>query len=92
MDETWQIKDQILAASKFSDVRHTADNIKKVILGILKGYNLIPDSSIERYIFVTNSAFNFISAFKELNYIPCFAHTVGKNLIFFIKNCKIIWF
>jgi hypothetical protein len=29
MDETWQIKDQILAASKFSDVRHTADNIKK---------------------------------------------------------------
>ena len=74
MNETWQIKDQILVASKFSDVRHIADNIKKVILGILKGYNLISDSSIERYMFVTDSAFNFISAFKKLNYIPCFAH------------------
>jgi len=74
MDETWQIKDQILAASKFPDVRHTADNIKKVILGILKGYNLIPDSSIERYMFVTDSASNFISAFKGLNNIPYFAH------------------
>ena len=74
MDETWQIKDQILAASKFSDIRHTAKNIKKVILGILKGYNLIPDSSIERYMFVTDSASNFISAFKGLNYILCFAY------------------
>ena len=74
MNETWQIKDQILAASKFPDVGHIADNIKKVILGILKGYNFIPDSLIERYMFVTNSAFNFISAFKGLNHIPCFAH------------------
>ena len=74
MDETWQIKDQILAAFKFPDVRHTADNIKKVILGILKGYNLISDSSIERYMFVIDSAFNFISAFKGLNHIPCFAY------------------
>ena len=75
MDKIWQIKDQILVASKFSDVRHTADNIKKVILGILKGYNLILDSSIERYMFVINSASNFILAFKGLNYIPCFAHS-----------------
>jgi len=74
MDETWQIKDQILAASKFPDVRHTAGNIKKVILGILKSYNLVPDSSMERYMFVTDSAANFISEFKGLNHIPCFVH------------------
>ena len=73
MDETWQIKDQILAASKFPDIRYIADNIKKVILGILKGYNLISDSSIERYMFVIDSAFNFISAFR-LNHIPYFAY------------------
>ena len=69
MDETWQIKEQILAASKFPDVKHTADNIKKVILGILKGYNFISNSSIERYIFVIDSPFNFISALKKLNHI-----------------------
>ena len=74
MDETWQIKDQILAASKFPDVRHIADNIKKVILGILKGYNFIPDSLIERYMFVTDFTSNFILAFKGLNHIPCFVH------------------
>lgn len=74
IDDTWKMKEQILAASKFPDVRHTADNIKKVILNILKGYNLVPDSSMKRYTFVTDSASNYISAFKGLNHIPCFAH------------------
>jgi|SRR3954454_10207094 hypothetical protein len=74
IDESWQMKEQILAASKFPDVRHTADNIKKVLLNILKGYNLVPDSTMNRYTFVTDSAANYISAFKGLNHIPCFAH------------------
>lgn len=74
IDESWQLREQILAASKFPDVRHTADHIKKVILNILKGYNLAPDSSMKRYMFVTDSASNFIAAFKGLNHIPCFAH------------------
>ena len=74
IDESWQIKEQILAASKFPDVRHTADHIKKVISNILKNYNLILDSSIKRYMFVTDSASNYIAAFKGLNHIPCFAH------------------
>jgi hypothetical protein len=68
------MKEQILVASKFPDVKHTADNIKKVILNILKSYNLVPDSSMKRYMFVTDSASNYISAFKGLNHIPCFAH------------------
>ena len=74
IDESWQIKEQILAASKFPDVRHTADQIKKVILNLLKTYNLVPESSMKRYTFVTDSASNFISAFRGLNHIPCFAH------------------
>lgn len=74
IDEDWQMREQVLAASKFPDVRHTADNIKKTILNILKSYNLIPDTTMKRYTFVTDSASNFISAFRGLNHIPCFAH------------------
>jgi hypothetical protein len=74
IDENWQLKEQVLAASKFPDVRHTSDQIKRVILGILKGYNLIPDTTMKRFAFVTDSGANFVSAFKGLNHLPCFAH------------------
>jgi hypothetical protein len=74
IDETWQINEQILAASKFPDLKHTANNIKKVILNILKSYNLTPDSMMKRYMFVTDSGSNFVAAFKGLNHMPCFAH------------------
>jgi hypothetical protein len=74
IDENWQLVEQILAASKFPDVRHTAEQIKKVILGILKCYNLIPDTTMKRFTFVTDSGANFIAAFRALNHIPCIAH------------------
>jgi hypothetical protein len=74
IDENWQLKEQILAASKFPNVSHTAEQIKKVILNILKSYNLIPEITMKRFTFVTDSASNFISAFKSLNHIPCIAH------------------
>lgn len=74
IDENWELKEQILAASKFPDVRHTAEQIKKTILSILKTYNLIPDITMKKYTFVTDSASNYISAFKGLNHIPCFSH------------------
>lgn len=74
IDENWQLTEQILAASKFPDVRHTSEQIKKVILGILKGYNLIPDVTMKKFTFVTDSGANFIAAFRALNHIPCFAH------------------
>ena len=74
IDENWQLKEQILTASKFPDVKHTAEQIKKVILNILKGYNLIPEITMKKFVFITDSAANFISAFKGLNHIPCFAH------------------
>ena len=74
IDENWQLKEQILAASKFPDVRYTAEQIKKVILGILKSYNLIPEVTMKRFIFVTDSGANFIAAFRALNHVPCIAH------------------
>lgn len=74
IDENWQLKEQILAASKFPELRHTAEQIKRTIFNILKSYNLIPDVTMKRYTFVTDSASNYISAFKGSNHIPCFAH------------------
>jgi hypothetical protein len=74
IDENWQLKEQILAASKFPEVKHTAEQIKKTILGILKGYNLIPEVTMKKFIFVTDSGANFVAAFRSLNHIPCFAH------------------
>lgn len=74
IDENWQLKEQILAASKFPDVRHTAEQIKKVILNILKSYNLVPDVTMKKFVFVTDSGANFLAAFRGLNHIPCFAH------------------
>lgn len=73
-DENWQLNEQILAASKFPDVKHTADQIKKLILSILKSYNLIPDVTMKKFTFVTDSGANFVAAFRALNHIPCFAH------------------
>ncbi len=74
IDENWQLKEQILAASKFSDVKHIADHIKKIVLEILKDYNLISDTTMKKFIFVTNSDTNFIAAFRSLNHISCFAY------------------
>ena len=74
IDEDWQLKEQVLAASKFPELSHTADNIKKMILSILKSYDLVPDVTMKKYTFVTDSAFNYISAFKELSHIPCFTY------------------
>ena len=74
IDENWQINEQVLAASKFPDVSHTAEHIKKVILGILSSYNLIPDVTMRKFTFVTDSGANFVAAFRALNHIPCFAH------------------
>ena len=74
IDENWQLKEQILAASKFPDAKHTAEQIKKTILGILKNYNLVPDITMKKFVFVTNSKANFIAVFRFLNHIPCFTH------------------
>ena len=74
IDENWQLKEQILAASKFPDAKHTAEQIKKTILGILKNYNLVPDITMKKFVFVTDSGANFIAAFRSLNHIPCFTH------------------
>ncbi|CAG8832917.1 10880_t:CDS:2, partial [Gigaspora margarita] len=38
--ENWQLKEQILAISKFPNISHIADNIRNTILNILKNYNL----------------------------------------------------
>lgn len=72
--EDWQLKEQVLAASKFPELRHTAENIKKTILSILKSYDLVPDVTMKKYTFVTDSASNYILAFNGLSHIPCFAH------------------
>ena len=74
IDENWQICEQTLAASKFPDVSHTSEQIKKVVLGILNSYNLIPDITMKKFTFVTDSGSNFVAAFRALNHIPCFAH------------------
>ena len=74
IDKNWQLKEQILAASKFPDAKHTAEQIKKTILGILKNYNLVPDITMKKFVFVTDSGANFIAAFRSLNHIPCFTH------------------
>jgi hypothetical protein len=74
IDQNWQLNEQVLAASKFPDTSHTAENIKKIILSILSSYNLIPEVTMKKFMFVTDSGANFISAFRALNHIPCFAH------------------
>lgn len=74
IDENWQMNEQILAASKFPDVSHTAEQIKKVVLGILSSYNLIPEITMKKFTFVTDSGANFVAAFRALNHMPCFAH------------------
>ena len=74
IDENWQLKEQILAASKFPDAKHTAEQIKKTILGILKNYNLVPDITMKKFVFVTDSGVNFIAAYRSLNHILCFIH------------------
>ena len=48
IDENWQICEQTLAVSKFPDVSHTAEQIKKVVLGILNSYSLIPDITMKK--------------------------------------------
>jgi hypothetical protein len=72
--ENWELKEQVLAISKFPNISHTAENIKKIIFDILKTYNLIPDRTMKNYCFVTDSGQNFIAAFKNYNHIPCIAH------------------
>jgi hypothetical protein len=74
IDENWQICEQVLAASKFPDVSHTAEHIKKTVLSILSNYSLIPDITMKKFTFVTDSGANFVAAFRALNHIPCFAH------------------
>ena len=74
IDENWQLKEQILAASKFPDAKHTAEQIKKTILEILKNYNLVSDITMKKFVFVTDSEANFIATFRFLNHIPCFTH------------------
>ena len=71
--ENWQLKEQVLAVSKFPNVSHTAEQIKKVVLGILRSYNLTSEI-MKRSIFVTDSGANFVAAFRALNHIPCVAH------------------
>ncbi|CAH1769844.1 475_t:CDS:2, partial [Entrophospora sp. SA101] len=61
----WILKEQILAVSKFSDTSHTAENIKNNIFGILKKYNLSPEINMTKYTFVTDSAANFVAAFRN---------------------------
>ena len=71
--EDWNLKDQVLAVSKFSDTNHTAENIKKNIFGILRKYHL-SEINMRRYIFVTDSASNFVAAFRSYGHLPCISH------------------
>ena len=70
----WILKEQILAVSKFSDTSHTAENIKNNIFGILKKYNLSPEINMTKYTFVTDSAANFVAAFRNHGHLPCISH------------------
>ena len=74
INENWQIKEQVLAISKFLKIKHIAELIRKIVLDILKNYNLIPEITIKKFTFVTDSNANFILAFKNLNHIPYIAH------------------
>ncbi|CAJ0839348.1 5834_t:CDS:2, partial [Entrophospora sp. SA101] len=80
----WILKEQILAVSKFSDTSHTAENIKNNIFGILKKYNLSPEINMTKYTFVTDSAANFVAAFRnhENNFL------LFPSIIQTIKGCK----
>lgn len=71
--EDWNLKDQVLAVSKFSDTNHTAENIKKNIFGILRKYHL-SEINMRRYIFVTDSASNFVAALRSYGHLPCISH------------------
>src|SRR5438105_3537839 len=57
--EDWQLKKQVLAASKFPELKYIAENIKKTILSILKSYDLVSDITMKKYTFVIDSAFNY---------------------------------
>ncbi|CAG8828982.1 42215_t:CDS:2, partial [Gigaspora margarita] len=72
--ENWQLNEQILAISKFPNISHTGDNIKKVIFELLKSYNLIPNRTMERYVFITDSGTNFLTAFRNYKHLPCIAY------------------
>ncbi len=74
INENWQIKEQVLAISKFLKIKHIAELIRKIVLDILKNYNLIPEITIKKFTFVTDSDANFVLVFKNLNHIPCIAH------------------
>lgn len=72
--ENWNLNEQVLAISKFPNISHTADNIRKVIFEILKNYNLVPNRTMKNFVFVTDSGANFVAAFKNYKHIPCIAH------------------
>ncbi|CAG8841620.1 41395_t:CDS:2, partial [Gigaspora margarita] len=95
--KNWQLKEQILAISKFPNISHTADNIRNTILNILKNYNLVPNRTMKNFVFITDSGANFIVAFRNYKHIPCIAHRIFfkyenfqnyPSIIETIKECK----
>jgi hypothetical protein len=72
--ENWDLKDQVLAAVKFPENNHTAENTRRAVFNILRGYNLFPSVNMKRYAFVTDSGSNFVAAFRAYNHLACLAH------------------
>src|SRR5437763_14920190 len=72
--EDWDLKEQVLAAVKFPENNHTAENIRRIVFNILRGYNLFPNINMKRYVFVTDSGSNFVAAFHPYNHLACLAH------------------
>ncbi|CAJ0851345.1 4781_t:CDS:2, partial [Entrophospora sp. SA101] len=78
--ENWDLKDQVLAAVKFPEDNHTAENTRRTVFNILRGYNLSPSVNMKRYAFVTDSGSNFVAAFRAYNHLACLAHRINTVL------------
>ncbi|CAH1770381.1 7853_t:CDS:1, partial [Entrophospora sp. SA101] len=72
--DNWDLKEYVLAVSKFPEISHTSDIIQRTIFSLLRGYNLQPESKIKRYAFVTDSGANFVAAFQNYKHLSCIAH------------------
>jgi hypothetical protein len=72
--DNWNLKEYILAVSKFPEISHTADIIRRIIFSLLRGYNLQPEINIKRYTFITDSGANFVAAFRNYRHLPCMTH------------------
>lgn len=79
IDNKWELTERVLCTSEWdSSLRKTADNIKPVIISVLRKFGI--DEFYSKLVYVTDRGANIVAALRAVTRLSCAAHILNTVL------------